>query len=250
MMEIGIQLSSLAPLLNTAGNVDECIRRLCGTGYRYTQLQWISPEVSAHEIGCSLRRWGMQSVGTQEKFDACADRLDDFMNMNLEAGSDDVCFSTIPERYFEINSFPAFLQEAERLLNLLARRRMKMSFHPTKGDFRRTEKGRACDRLFEAFPEIRVVPDINQLMRAGADPQEFIGKYAGRIDTVHFKDAEGFYDGAPLTPVGKGITDFESLLPCMQSSGVRYVLAEQETWKGDPFERMAESYRYLKEIIG
>lgn len=248
-MKIGIQISSLAKLLTNAENVKSCVRKLKEMGYNYTQLQWISPTVTAKEIGRILSDADMVSLGTQEKYDACAERLNDFIDINREAGSNDICFSTIPERYFENGTIRDFADEMNRHMERLDREGMQASFHPTKGDFRILNGKYACDLLFEMIPSLKIVADINQLMRAGVDAGKWILKHKGRIETVHFKDSVSFEDGSALTPVGKGKTDFVSLIPYLEKAGVEYALAEQEKWEGDPFDAMRESFDYMKGIL-
>lgn len=248
-MKIGIQISSLAPLLTTFEGLERCVERLKKTGYDYTQLQWISPCVSADEIACSLGKWEMVSLGTQEKFDACVSRLNDFIEINPKAGSDDICLSTIPDRYFE-QAFPdKLIPDMESIVQNIEKEGMHASFHPTIRDFRLINGKYACDHMLEALTQIRVVPDVNQLMRSGVDAGKWIMKYAGRIDFVHLKDSDSFSEGARLTPVGRGITDFASLIPVFRDAGVKYVLAEQEKWDSDPFDAMRESYEYIRSIL-
>ena len=53
-MKIGIQISSLKPLLTTGARVHAAARRLNEIGFRYSQLQWIDPSVTPEEIAVSI----------------------------------------------------------------------------------------------------------------------------------------------------------------------------------------------------
>ena len=49
-MEVGIQVSSLKPLLLNEAQTREAFSRMASLGCRVVQLQWIDPSVSAKAI--------------------------------------------------------------------------------------------------------------------------------------------------------------------------------------------------------
>lgn len=247
-MITGIQISSLAPLMKDAEGFETCVKNLTHIGFRHTQLQWIDPSVKADEIGFILRKYGMKSLGTQEKYDQLIARFDDFIKINHNAGSKEVCFSTIPDRYFEEKTLYDFIDEMKENMKILEKENLYASFHPTFKDFRIHSGKYACDILFESIPELMIVPDTNQLIRAGVDVKIWLKKHKDRIRMIHFKDM--IYQGGimKLVPAGKGITDFKSIIPILKDIGNEYILAEQETWEGDPFERIKESFDFIETI--
>ena len=50
-----------------------------------------------------------------------------------------------------------------------------------------------------------------------------------------------------LCPVGQGVIGFERILSACSGAGVKYVLAEQETWK-DAFKELGEGFRYVSAL--
>lgn len=247
-MEFGIQLSSLKPLLDTYDHVFECCRKLFDMGYRYTQIQWVSKELEAEKIGEIVRKSGLISIGIQEKYDELSDRFDYFTALNRHAASDDICFSTIPERFMSEEGLAEFISRMETHIKKARESGMTVSFHPTKGDFRKIKNQYACEILFDQLPKIGIVPDTCQLLRAGVNIDYFIQKYGRRIRIVHFKDMTDLSNSGELTAVGSGITDFSSIFGILKNSACKYVLAEQETWKYDPFEEMRKSLCFLKTL--
>ena len=245
----GIQISSLALLMKNREGFEACVKTLTDAGVKYTQLQWIDPSVKPEEIGEILARYGMKSLGTQEKYDALVGRMEEFIKINRCAHSKDVCFSTIPERFFEEKTLTDFIEEMKGHIRLLKAHGMNASFHPTKKDFRLVNGNVACEFVFDAIEELKIVPDTNQLLRGGADAEAFLLKYKGRMDMIHFKDMVSLQDGAKLVPAGQGMTDFQKIVKLCKEVEIKYVLAEQETWEGDPFERMLEGINYINSIL-
>lgn len=247
-MEIGIQLSSLKPYLITPEQVFLCARRLNEMGYRYTQVQWASYDLTPAEIAENVLKGGLIVTGIQEKYDLLKERFKYFCEINRLSGGKDLCFSTIPERFMSNSGIKSFSEEMKEHIKNASARELSVSFHPTKGDFRIIGGKCACEILFDSVKDLDIVPDSNQLLRANRDPAEFISKYRGRIKTAHFKDMVSLDEGAPLTPVGQGITDFQRIYACLNECGCKYVLAEQETWSKDAFTCMEESLAFINTL--
>ena len=248
-MREGIQISSLKPYLQTEQDASATIARVARMGYRYVQLQWFSFDVPVESIARALKENGMVSVGTQEKYDECAKRFDYFVSLNRACGSNEICMSGIPARFADAEGIKQHIADMREYGKRAAGEGMTVSYHLVEADFRRIDGKPACDILLDSLPEIRIVADTNQLLRAKADPAKWIAAHAGRVVTVHFKDMEAPVAGAKLKPVGQGMTDFPPIVRACREAGVQYVLAEQESWEKDAFLCMEESLAYIRGIL-
>lgn len=109
--------------------------------------------------------------------------------------------------------------------------------------------------------------DTGHLYYSGMDPVEWLKKYAGRLDYVHFKDVsekvyrdvlnkkirffEGCGEGA-MCPIGKGCLDYPGIKAALEEIGYSgYITIEQER---DPrnsntsLRDVRESVAYLKSV--
>ena len=68
-MEIGIQVSSVKPLLLTEEQVSLAFRRMAELGCKVVQLQWVDPSVSPEFIAKTLEENGIVSVSVQDFYD-------------------------------------------------------------------------------------------------------------------------------------------------------------------------------------
>jgi len=127
-----------------------------------------------------------------------------------------------------------------------------LTFHPRWQELSDVEGRSVLARLMEASdPALRVLPDVNHIVRAGLDAPAFVTSLAGRISMLHAKDmTDENREKSHLTPVGQGCVDWAPILAAAGKAGVEYVFAEQESWDKDAFSCMKESREYLCGIIG
>ena len=96
-MKIGIQVSSLRPLLRTAGEVDAAFGRMAGMGVDTVQLQWIDPSVPSSAISEILTGYGIRSVSVQDFSTAILENRRYYYDLNAATGAVWLCPSRVPE---------------------------------------------------------------------------------------------------------------------------------------------------------
>lgn len=85
---------------------------------------------------------------------------------------------------------------------------------------------------------------------SGTDYRQVLRDYAGRLVLVHFKDSLRKPDGnEQLTPLGEGSHNWQPIAAACESSGVKWVFAEQEQWDRDAFECSTVSFCYLNKVL-
>lgn len=249
-MVIGIQISSLEAYLTTPQAVDDTLRRLKDMGCSHVQLQWIAPSVPNAAAGDALRAHGLVSLGVQEKFDAGIQALDRLIDLNRCSGSTELCLSGIPERFQGTIGARDFALALEGVRARLEKDGQTLSYHPLWKDFRPAEDGRPmAEIVLDALPDLTLVPDTCQLIRAGLDAGAWIERHAGHISMVHFKDMLSPDPASKLAPVGQGCADFPRITAACLRANVPYALVEQETWDRDAFECIKEGFDYARELL-
>lgn len=241
-MELGIQVSSLKPLLNTPEQVDQVFARMAPMGCRWVQLQWIDPAVSPEDIAAALNRHGLRSVSVQDFCTSIREALEYYVNLNQRTGSRWLCVSRIPEEYKSPQGLAAFAREMEALNEKISPLGQQVCFHPVTADFQAVPGLDAVEVLLEKLPWMPLCLDLYHLNRCCGDMPGYIRRHAGRICMVHFKDSR---DGH-LVPAGQGDTPWEGVAQACRDAGVEYAFVEQETWDGDPFQCLQEALGWLK----
>lgn len=242
-MEIGIQVSSLKPLLCTAKQVRsacEEIRRLsCNT----VQLQWVDPSVPIAEIAHSLRDNQIQSVSVQDLYETVVENLAYYTQLNAATGGIWLCVSRIPERCKSPSGLDVFVSELRLLQDKLTPLGQRLCFHPVRGDYCAVAGMDAVAYILERMPQLYLCLDLYHLYRSRIDMPGYIRQYGPRICMVHFKDGKG----ETLVPAGQGDTDWTGVVRACLDARIPYGFVEQERWEGDPYTCLGEAMLWLSQ---
>jgi len=94
--------------------------------------------------------------------------------------------------------------------------------------------------------------DIYWVVTGGADPKEYLKRYANRFKLCHIKDRMADTDERMAsTNLGTGIIDYPSILPVAKETGMKYYIAEQERYEGTtPLESAALNAKYMMALRG
>jgi len=241
-MEIGIQVSSLKPLLLTVAQVQEAFTKMKNLGSSTVQIQWIDPSVPIPEIARILEETGVRSVSVQDFYDTVTANLSYYTDLNTATGGTWLCVSRIPERLKSPQGLDAYVQELRDLQKKLDPVGQKICFHPVTPDYTAVPGMQAVDYLLEAMPELEICLDLFHLNRNCNDMPGFIRRYGSRICMVHFKDSIG----DTLVPAGYGEINWTGVVKACEESGVAYGFVEQERWDRDPYDCLGEGLAWVR----
>ena len=239
-MEIGIQVSSLKPLLLTTAQVQEAFAKMKALGSHTVQIQWIDPSVPIPEIARILSQTDVRSVSVQDFYDAVMRDLSYYTDLNAATGGTWLCVSRIPERLKSPQGLDAYIQELRDLQKKLDPLGQKVCFHPVTPDYTAVSNMNAVEYLLDAMPELDICLDLFHLNRNCSDMPGFIRRYGSRICMVHFKDSIG----DTLVPAGQGDIDWTGVVRACEESGVAYGFVEQERWDRDPYDCLGEAMQW------
>lgn len=247
MTQLGYQASSLKPYLTTPQDVLSTFQRLHAIGYRHAQLQWIGRAVPLDCTAEALQQAGLACIATQDGYADVLGDLDYYVRMNVLWGSKSLCVSTIPRELMNAEGLRHFAAEMLRMAAVLKDHGLGLSFHPTAPNYAPVQGVCAVDAVMEMLPaEVCLTFCVLHAVRAGVDPVQLLERYSGRVEICHFKDAVRLPDGTEcLVPVGQGYIDWPPIFDACQRTGVRWGLAEQETWQKDAFVCAQESFAYI-----
>ena len=248
-MKIGIQISSVKKYLQTPADVLESFKKCAKIGYKYIQIQWISPDVPNEAIRDALLESGLECVGTQESFKEVFPNINKYIAMNKMWGGKYVCssatgiesgFKTVDECLIAAKQFN---QMAERLKDA----GLIYALHLNSSHIVEIGGRTSFDIIMEnTSGDVQFNLDMYHIKTSGSDPVEWIKKSAGRADMAHFKDYKKAGPNTVLCPVGQGVIEWEDIIKACEETNVKYCFAEQESWEKDAFECLDECYRYIK----
>lgn len=246
-MKTGIQVSSLKPLLRTAGQVDAAFARMAAMGVDTVQLQWIDPSVPIEAIGEALRRHGLRSVSVQDFSTEILANKRYYYELNALTGGTWLCPSRVPGQYKTRAGLEVFAQELEAMRDELAQLGQKLCFHPVAADFVPIDGICPVEFLMERLKWLDLCYDLYHVHKAGLSMPDVIRKYPGRVCMVHFKEGKRLPDGSEvLVPAGQGDIDWTGTVEACLETLVPYAFVEQERWDRDPYDCLGEALAWLK----
>ena len=114
------------------------------------------------------------------------------------------------------------------------------------------------DYLYENFDKNNVsfVLDTCWVAHGGADVRYWMEKLAGRIDILHLKDLQAYYDNSGkvttrLKEIGNGNLWWDGIIETAEKIGVKHYIVEQDNnWiEGCPFKALEFSKETLAKYM-
>jgi sugar phosphate isomerase/epimerase len=126
---------------------------------------------------------------------------------------------------------------------------MRIGFHDEAWDFRNV----GGEVLYDIFAQ-RTDPatvwlqlDTGNAAIGGANPLDYMKRYANRYWLFHIKDAPAI--GADHdVELGKGIVDFRSIFRLIDNIDQKHLYVEQESYPGAPIDSVRRDYEYISRL--
>lgn len=119
---------------------------------------------------------------------------------------------------------------------------MSIGYHNHAAEFRKIDGEYVWDIFFANTDKSVVIQfDTGNALSGGAKAADFLGKYPGRTQSVHFKDFSATNSQALL---GEGDVDWKAVVPLMKGkAGVKWYIIEQESY---PFPSLVCAEKCLR----
>lgn len=128
---------------------------------------------------------------------------------------------------------------------------MRLSYHNHSFEFVRFDGRYALDLLYENTSPEHLYAEIDTywVKHGGADPVEYIAKYAGRLPILHIKDMAGDEDRS-FAEIGSGILDWPAIHRAAVKAGVECYCVEQDRCASDSLDSARISFEFMQELLG
>ena len=250
-MKIGAQFYTLREFCKTPEDLALSLRKVADIGYTTVQLsatcefdaQWMKEQLAANGLQCVVTH--VAPVKLQEQMKQVCDDHKVFGCPNVGLGFFSFKKDPLEEQYK--NFCDTYLPVAKGI----KAEGLYFMYHNHNAEFRKLDGKPILDKMAEDFSadELGFILDTFWIQAGGANPAEYIRRYAGRIPVIHLKDYQ-FATGEvknSICAIGDGNINFSAVAAAAADSGVDYMLVEQDDCHGeDPFSAMKRSYDYLK----
>ncbi|MER3482050.1 MAG: sugar phosphate isomerase/epimerase [Meiothermus sp.] len=238
-LPIGLQVYSLRDALTQDfyGTLEQVARM----GYEGVELFGNLPPVS--ELRARLEDMGLKVAGRHAVLDQLAGDLGPFLEEVQGLGAKYLVCA-----WSKAN--PTWEQNADQLANLAEQTKkadLKLLYHNHDHEIREQFDGQpALDYLLSRSSDLGAELDIAWVHAGGADPVEYLKRYAGRAPLLHIKDVRKAAKGWDTVELGQGEVDLKAALE--NSGGAEWLLVEQDH-SPEPVESARRNLEWLKKAM-
>jgi len=231
------------------------LKRLREMGWEYVQWSGM-PNLPAGQIRDALDAAGLKGVAAHCGMEPFEQDFDGSVRFWKTVGVKDIAPGGMMSDCKA--DLAAWKRGAKRLDALGARLRgvgMRLSYHNHSFEFEKFPDDPRCKidiLLDETRPEnLKAELDTAWAFHAGCDPAAFLRKYKGRCPVIHVKDILRAKKGgkAQLTALGKGSEDWKDIFAAARESGVEWLVYEQDSGEGSPFDYARQSLEFLRKHV-
>lgn len=190
--------------------------------------------VSAAELRKLLDKYSIKVVSTHAQLSDLRGDLDKVVAFNQSIGNTTLVVPYLKkeERPTDAAGWIALGKELGAISNKVRAKGMTLAYHNHDFEIVDFNGKTGLELMFEgAGPKLEAELDLAWIARAGYDPAALLGKFRGRVFAVHAKDnapAGQAKDEDGFAAVGKGVLNWNAILPAAASAGVQWYIIEHD----------------------
>lgn len=219
--------------LRNAGSLEDQLKIVHDAGIRAVETVG-TQNVPAEELKRLLEKYAIAPIASHVALSDLRGDLDELVAFHRAIGNTMLVVPWLQEaeRPTDAEGWRALGRELGALAKRLQPTGMRLAYHNHEFELVEFDGRTGLELLFEAAgPALAVELDLAWVARAGRDPAAFLGKFPGRVYSVHAKDnaPEGqAQDEQGFTAVGKGVLDWNAILPAAADAGVHWYIIEHD----------------------
>ena len=247
-MKIAAQLYTVRDYCRDEAGIIESLEKVAKIGYKYVQISGVA-DIDPHRMRELLDQNGLKCVVTHYGFPHYWNELDAMIEKHLILGSPNAGIGGLPsDDRDKKESYLKFAEQAEIVSRKFKENGMNFVYHNHSFEFVRFGDKTALELIYENAPSMQTELDLHWVVAGGGDPVQWIEKYAGRMNVIHYKDFGVNNKGErQYREIGEGNLNWAAINVAAEKAGVEYCIVEQDdTYGRDPFESLAISYKNLK----
>lgn len=248
---IAAQLYTVREFLQTPEDIASTLRRIKEIGYDAVQISGMGP-VDPDQVKKWAEELRLSICATHIGFDRLRDDLDGVIAVHKLWNCEYVGIGSLPEAYRgSRDGYEAFIREFSCMGRELEAAGLHLVYHNHNFEFERFDGATGMELLLAgAGPGTYSLEiDTYWVQAGGACPVEWIEKANGRIKVVHLKDMAVVARQPVFAEIGEGNLNWQSLIGACRESGVQWYVVEQDVCRRDPFESLAMSLSYLRNMV-
>jgi len=221
---IGIQLYTVRD--HMAVDLNNTLQGIAAIGYQEVEFAGYFDH-SPEEIRTILSGEGLASPSTHIPLKFIQNSPNQLIDAALTIGHEYIVMPWIMPHQRSLNKYTDYIELFNKFGEQCQGVGLKFAYHNHDFEFEVIEGIRPMDLLLEGTDTnlVSFELDLYWIIKAGADPLEYIKKYPNRFPLWHIKDMGN--DGS-MRDVGEGIIDFEEIFKLKELSGLKHYYVEHD----------------------
>lgn len=279
MAKIGVQASTVKDKINEIG-IYETMKKLSEIGYNSIEISQVdtTPE-NIQAIQQATKDFGMEIASMSaslepqtEGGESLTTHYDKIVADCKAVGADLLRIGMLPMHAMaSLDKVLEFCDKVNEVTAKLKEDGITLYYHNHHVEFLKYDGKTLLDIIRDKAPLLGFELDVHWIQRGGANPLEVIRDYKGKVELIHLKDyrvgsipqeaVDAIFKGEiekfrnafdnliEFAELGTGTLPLKEIIEESLTSGVRYLLVEQDdTYGVDPFESLKVSYDHLIEL--
>ncbi len=245
-MILGAQLYTVRAYTQDEAGFDDAMARVAAIGYTSVQVSAVGP-IAVERIRAICDRYHLRIAVTHTDPQRIRQETDQVIAEHRILGARHIGIGSMPQTYRDgAAGVDRFIRDYAPAAARIAAAGLKLHYHNHDFEFARPGGQVLLQRMADGFAadQLGFILDTFWVQAGGGDPAWWIRHLSGRVEVVHLKDM-AYDEGRIMTPVGEGNMHFAAILAACREAGTEWLMVEQDTCVGSPFDCLQSSFRYL-----
>jgi len=243
MAQLGIQLYTVRDACET--DFTGTLQSLARMGYTGFEFAWNYGGMDPEALTAFLKELGVQAAGFHTSLEEIANPDSATYQYARATGGTYLTTSLAGE---VAKDWKATIGEVAKAAAVAKAQGFVFTYHNHAQEFEQIDGIYALDLLYQQTDPDAVKAELDTfwIKTGGADPVEYIKKYAGRVPQVHVKDMDA--QTKSFTEVGSGILDWDAIFAAAREAGAEWMIVEQDICAGSSVESARKSIEFLQDM--
>lgn len=246
--QVAVQLFTLRNHLNTPEDYAESLQKIRDIGYRSVQVSGPRP-ISESEIASICADKGLVINSSHEDSQLILENPAKVIE-NLDALGCQFTAYPYPKNidFSSKESVDNLINQLNSSGEALNKAGKVLTYHNHNHEFRKIDGEIILERIYRKSDPHFVMGEIDTywVQMGGGDPERWCRSLNNRLPLLHLKDFSTTEENKPLfAEIGNGVLNFKGIIAAAENSGCQWFIVEQDICPGDPFDSLAQSFRYI-----
>ncbi|WP_442048090.1 sugar phosphate isomerase/epimerase family protein [Paenibacillus sp. 2TAB19] len=246
LMILGAQLYTVRSFIQTEEDIRRSLKKIADMGYKSIQVSAMG-KIEPQTLRAICDELSLKIALTHTGFDRIVNETDKVIEEHDILGCDYIGIGGMPDKYRTMDWYDYFAKDVRKAAGTIAQAGKLFMYHNHNFEFEKIDGRRMIERLIEDLSpeEMGITLDTYWVQAAGADVCEWIERLQDRLHCVHLKDMAVRGMEQLMAPVMEGNMNFPAIMKALEKTNAKYLLVEQDTCQGSPFECLQTSYNNL-----